>query len=196
MKIIGLTGLTGAGKSTVAQKLMAYGCYHIDADKVARDVINNSEDVKNKLKEHFGDDVINEDGTTNRPLLASRAFANEESTNALNEITHPAVTEEIKSSIKDMEEIGYRGVIIDAIALFESGEDALCDFTVAVVAPKEIRLERIMKRDSITEEKALERINAQKDESFFTSRADFVLWNYPPYDLNVEIRPIVAQIQI
>lgn len=196
MKIIGLTGLTGAGKSTVAQKLMAYGCYHIDADKVARDVINNSEDVKNKLKEHFGDDVINEDGTTNRPLLASRAFANEESTNALNEITHPAVTEEIKSIIKDMEEIGYRGVIIDAIALFESGEDALCDFTVAVIAPKEIRLERIMKRDSITEEKALERINAQKDESFFTSRADFVLWNYPPYDLNVEIRPIVAQIQI
>lgn len=196
MKIIGLTGLTGAGKSTVAQKLMAYGCYHIDADKVARDVINNSEDVKNKLKEHFGTDVINEDGTINRPLLASRAFANEESTNALNEITHPAVTEEIKSIIKDMEEIGYRGVIIDAIALFESGEDALCDFTVAVIAPKEIRLERIMKRDSITEEKALERINAQKDESFFTSRADFVLWNYPPYDLNVEIRPIVAQIQI
>ena len=196
MKIIGLTGLTGAGKSTVAQKLMAYGCYHIDADKVAREVINSNENVKNKLKEHFGDDVINEDGTTNRPLLASRAFANEESTNALNEITHPAVTEEIKSIIKDMEEIGYRGVIIDAIALFESGEDALCDFTVAVIAPKEIRLERIMKRDSITEEKALERINAQKDESFFTSRADFVLWNYPPYDLNVEIRPIVAQIQI
>lgn len=196
MKIIGLTGLTGAGKSTVAQKLMAYGCYHIDADKVAREVINSNENVKNKLKERFGDDVINSDGTTNRPLLASRAFADEKSTNDLNAITHPAVTEEIKSIIGDMEEVGYRGVIIDAIALFESGEDALCDFTVAVVAPKEIRLQRIMKRDNITEEKALERINAQKDESFFTSRADFVLWNYPPYDLNVEIRPIVAQIQI
>ena len=196
MKIIGLTGLTGAGKSTVAQKLMAYGCYHIDADKVARDVINNSENVKNKLKERFGDDIINEDGTTNRPLLATRAFADKESTNALNEITHPAVTEEIQSIIKDMEEIGYRGVIIDAIALFESGEDAICDFTVAVIAPKEIRLERIMKRDNITEEKALERINAQKDESFFTKKADFVLWNYPPYDFNVEIRPIVAQIQL
>lgn len=196
MKIIGLTGLTGAGKSTVAQKLMAYGCYHIDADKVARDVINNNEAVKNKLKERFGDDVINDEGTTNRPILASRAFESEESTNALNEITHPAVTEEIQSIIKDMEEIGYRGVIIDAIALFESGEDALCDFTVAVVAPLDIRLERIMKRDNITEEKALERINAQKDESFFTSKADFVLWNYPPYDINVEIRPIVAQIQL
>ena len=95
-----------------------------------------------------------------------------------------------------MEEVGYRGIIIDAIALFESGEDALCDFTVAVVAPKEIRLERIMKRDNITEEKALERINAQKDESFFTSRADFVLWNYPPYDLNVEIKPIILQLDL
>jgi dephospho-CoA kinase len=196
MKIIGLTGLTGAGKSTVARKLMAYGCYHIDADKVAREVINNNENVKNKLKEHFGHDVINDDGTTNRPLLASRAFKDADSTNALNEITHPAVTEEIQSIITSMEEFGYRGVIIDAIALFESGEDKLCDFTVAVIAPKDIRLERIMKRDNITEEKALERINAQKDESFFTKRADFVLWNYPPYDINVEIRPIVAQIQL
>ena len=196
MKIIGLTGLTGAGKSTVAQKLMAYGCYHIDADKVAREVIINNENVKNKLKERFGSDVINADGTTNRPLLASRAFADEESTNALNEITHPAVIEEIKSIIKDMAEVGYRGIIIDAIALFESGLDSLCDFNVTVIAPKEIRLERIIKRDNITEEKALERINAQKDESFFTNKADFVLWNYPPYDINVEIKPITLQLGI
>ena len=196
MKIIGLTGLTGAGKSTVAQKLMAYGCYHIDADKVAREVINNNENVKNKLKERFGADVINADGTTNRPLLASRAFADEQSTLDLNAITHPAVIEEIKSIIKDMEEVGYRGIIIDAIALFESGLNALCDFNVTVIAPKEIRLERIMKRDNITEEKALERINAQKDESFFTSKADFVLWNYPPYDINVEIKPITLQLGI
>ncbi len=195
MKIIGLTGLTGAGKSTVAQKLMIYGCYHIDADKVAKDVINNSEDVKNKLKERFGDDVVNADGTTNRSLLATRAFANEESTNALNEITHPAVTKEIKRIIEEKKNDGAPAVIIDAIALFESGEDALCDFTVAVVAPMDIRLKRIMARDNITEEKALERINAQKDESFFTKRADFVLWNYPPYDLDKEIMPIKFQIQ-
>lgn len=196
MKIIGLTGLTGAGKSTVAQKLMAYGCYHIDADKVAKDVINTSEKAKTKLKEVFGDDVVNDDGTTNRPVLASRAFADEKSTNMLNSIVHPEITEKIREIIYEKKSLGYRGIILDAIALFESGENKLCDFTVAVVAPKDIRLERIMKRDNITEEKALERINAQKDESFFTSQADFVLWNYPPYDLNIEIRPIVAQIQI
>lgn len=194
MKIIGLTGLTGAGKSTVALKLMAYGCYHIDADKVAREVINSDENVKNKLKKQFGDDVINGDKTVNRPLLASRAFADEESTEALNAITHPAVTEKIREIIDEKKELGYSGIIIDAIALFESGEDKLCDFTVAVTAPEDIRLERIMARDKISREKVLERINAQKDESFFTKQADFIIWNYPPYNLDVEIRQIIANL--
>ena len=195
MKIIGITGLTGAGKGTVAQKLIAYGCYHIDADRVAREVINNSETVKKQLQNRFGEDIIDKDGKICRPVLAERAFADNDSTNALNEITHPAVTEKVKEIIAEKEKEGYKAVIIDAIALFESGEDKLCDFTVAVVAPMEIRLERIIKRDNITLEKAMERINAQKDESFFTKQADFILWNYPPYDLNKEILPIVAQIK-
>lgn len=195
MKIIGITGLTGAGKGTVAQRLVAHGAYHIDADKVARDVINNSETVKKQLQNRFGDDIIGKDGEIIRPILASKAFADKESTEALNAITHPAVTEKIKEIIGEKEKENCKAVIIDAIALFESGEDKLCDFTVAVVAPMEIRLERIMQRDSITLEKAMERINAQKDERFFTSQADFILWNYPPYDLNKEILPIVAQLK-
>lgn len=195
MKIIGITGLTGAGKGTVAQRLTAYNCYHIDADKVARDVINNSETVKNQLQNRFGTDIIGKDGEICRPVLAQRAFADKNSTEALNAITHPAVTERIKEIIAEKENENYKAIIIDAIALFESGEDKLCDLTVAVVAPMEIRLERIMSRDNISLEKAMERINAQKDESFFTKQADFILWNYPPYDLNKEILPIVAQIK-
>jgi dephospho-CoA kinase len=180
-------------KKTLENNNIEAEIFHIGTNPV-RGCIGCGGCGKNDGKCVFGDDVVNEDGTTNRPLLATRAFADTESTNDLNAITHPAVTEEIKSIIKDMEEVGYRGVIIDAIALFESGLDALCDFNVTVIAPKEIRLERIIKRDNITEEKALERINAQKDESFFTSRADFVLWNYPPYDINVEIKPITLQL--
>lgn len=194
MKIIGLTGLTGAGKSTVARKLMAYGCYHIDADIIARDVINNDENVKNKLKERFGDEVIGEDGTTDRPLLAEKAFADEESTNALNDITHPAVTEKIRQIIDEKKALGYSGIIIDAIALFESGENELCDFTAVVTAPVDVRLERIMARDGLTLEKAMERISAQKDESFFTKRANFIIWNYPPYNIDIEIRQIIANL--
>ena len=137
MKIIGLTGLTGAGKSTVAQKLMAYGCYHIDADKVAREVINNNENVKNKLKERFGDDVVNEDGTTNRPLLATRAFADFESTNDLNAITHPAVTEEIKSIIKDMEESRLGTVAYPSIPPFSESHRwyILCCYRTTTQCP-------------------------------------------------------------
>lgn len=194
MKIIGLTGLTGAGKSTAAQKLTAYGCYHIDADLIARDVINNDEAVKNKLRERFGGEVVSADGSINRPLLASRAFADEESTNALNEITHPAVTAKIRQIIDEKKELGYSGIIIDAIALFESGEDELCDFTAVVTAPVDVRLERIMRRDGLSLEKATERISAQKDESFFTKKADFILWNYEPYNLDIEIRQIIANL--
>lgn len=194
MKIIGLTGLTGAGKSTAARKLMAYGCYHIDADLIARDVINNDETVKNKLRERFGGEVISADGSINRPVLASRAFADEESTNALNAITHPAVTAKIRQIIGEKKELGYSGIIIDAIALFESGEDELCDFTAVVTAPADVRLERIMRRDGLSLEKAMERISAQKDESFFTKKADFILWNYEPYNLDIEIRQIIANL--
>lgn len=195
MKIIGLTGLTGAGKSTVARKLMAYGCYHIDADTVAREVINGDEKVKRKLKERFGDDVIGTNGAVNRPVLAERAFADNLSTNDLNSITHPAVTEKIKKIIDEKKDLGYSGIIIDAIALFESGENELCDFTVAVTAPEDIRLQRIIKRDKITEEKALSRIRAQKNEEFFTKRADFIIWNYEPYNLDTEIRQIISNLQ-
>lgn len=194
MKIIGLTGLTGAGKSTVAQKLMVYGCYHIDADKVARDVINNSETAKTKLKERFGDDVINADGTTNRPVLASRAFADNESTDALNKIVHPEITEKIKEIIKSNKNCEFKAIIIDAIALFESGENSLCDFTVTVTAPVEIRLQRIIKRDNLSVGKALERINAQKSEDYFTSRSDIVINNYEPYNLDTEIKKITANL--
>lgn len=194
MKVIGLTGLTGAGKSTVARKLMAYGCYHIDADKVARDVINDDETVKNKLKERFGDDVIGADGKTDRVVLASRAFASSDSTDALNSITHPAVTEKIKQIIKEKSAENYSGIIIDAIALFESGEDKLCDFTVTVIAPEDVRLERIISRDGISPERAVERIKAQKCEDFFTKQSDFIIWNYEPYNIDIEIRQIIANL--
>lgn len=196
MMIIGLTGQTGAGKSTVSEILKKYGCYHIDADKIAREVIDGDETVKTRLAEKFGKDVINEDGTVNRPLLAKRAFKNAESTLALNSITHPAVNEKILSIISEQREYGAKAVIIDAIALFESGEDKLCDRTVAVTAPKEIRLERIISRDGITVSRANERINAQKDEKFFSMNADFIINNYEPYNIYDETEKLAYELKL
>lgn len=196
MLIIGLTGQTGAGKSTVSKILEKYGCYHIDADAVAHEVIDSDEKVKKQLSERFGSDVIGEDGKVDRKLLASRAFADSESTHALNAITHPAVNSKIQSILLKQSQFGTKAVIIDAIALFESGEDRLCDCTAAVTAPEEIRLQRIIERDGISVSRAKERINAQKDEEFFSVNADYIIKNYPPYNIYDEAKDLAVKLRL
>lgn len=193
MIIIGLTGQTGAGKSTVAKKLTEYGCVHIDADLLARTVISTSATVLDNLKKEFGADIFKK-GALDRKTLAKKAFSSFANTEKLNSITHPAVTEAIEKIIESQRKNGAKAVIIDAIALFESGEDKLCDFTVAVVAPREERFERIVKRDRLTERQANERINAQKDESFYTENCTFTVRNYGHYSLEEQLEPIIAKI--
>ncbi len=196
MLILGLTGQTGAGKSTVSKILEKYGCYHIDADLVARETIDSDEKVKAELKNRFGDDVIGNDGKVNRKLLGAKAFADPQSTLDLNSITHPAVNKKVQSIIAKKEQENVKAVIIDAIALFESGEDKLCDYTVSVIAPKDIRLKRITARDSISEEKALERINAQKDEEFFSVNSDYIIKNYEPFNIYEETERLALKLKL
>lgn len=193
MIIIGLTGQTGAGKSTVAKKLTEYGCVHIDADKLAKAVIQSSETVLKNLKNEFGADIFRK-GALDRKALAKKAFSSFKNTEKLNSITHPAVTKAIENIIKSQEEQGAKAVIIDAIALIESGEDKLCDFTVAVIAPREERFARIVKRDKLTSRQANERIDAQKDESFYTENCTFTVRNYGDYSLNDELAPIISRL--
>ena len=193
MIIIGLTGQTGAGKSTVAKMLTEYGCVHIDADVLAKTVIQSSETVLNALKEEFGAGIF-KGGALDRKALAKKAFASVRNTEKLNALTHPAVTKAIEKIIESQKQKGAKAVIIDAIALFESGEDKMCDFTVAVVAPRDVRFERITKRDSITARQANERIDAQKDESFYTENCTFTVKNYGEYSLEEQLEPIIAKI--
>ncbi len=190
MKIIGITGQTGAGKSTVCRELQKLGFYHIDADLVARKFTEKNSPVIPLLCSAFGEDILNTDGSVNRKALAKKAFSSNESTLLLNSITHPAVTEKIREIIKEKESQNCKAVLIDAIALFESGENELCDFTVSVVAPVEIRLKRITERDNISREDAMLRISAQQNEAFYRENADFVIENYPPYELSEQIKRI------
>ena len=143
------------------------------------------------LSEAFGEDILNTDGTANRAKIAEKAFSSAENTEKLNSIVHPAVTQKIKAIIKEQSSLGTKGVLLDAIALFESGENRLCDFTFAVIAPEEMRLERIMVRDGIEKNAALRRIRAQKDESFYKNHADIIIKNYPPYNLDDEVKKVV-----
>lgn len=192
--VIGVTGQTGAGKGAVCESLRATGCVHIDADKLVHSIYEKDTALLRTLALEFGAEILNRDGALNRKALAGAAFASPERTEKLNSIVHPAVTSEIRKILKKEQKSGTKSVIIDAIALFESGEDALCDFTAAVTAPEEIRKARIKARDGLTEAEALLRIHAQKEEAFYTGRADIVVRNYPPYKLNDEVEKILLWI--
>ena len=183
MKIFALTGKTGAGKSTVAAYLSKNGCFIIDGDKTARQITDKDKPALELLSHAFGSDILLHDGTLNRSLLAQRAFASEENTALLNGITHPLIKEEFVKQITFAENHGYNTVIIDAAAILESDCKDLCSKVIVVHAPEQIRLERILQRDNITVDAALTRIKAQKSDEYYTSQADVIINNFPPYNL-------------
>lgn len=186
MKVFGLTGKTGAGKSTVALKLKKLGFYVIDGDSVARSITGKGKPALKELAKEFGCDIIEKDGSLNRKLLASRAFKNKESTGKLNSITHPIIKTEFETELKKAEKEGYSFAVIDAAALLESSCKDLCEKIIVVTAPEEIRLQRILQRDSITEEQAKTRMNAQFPDEYYFSQADIIIRNYSPFSDNVE----------
>ncbi len=189
--LIGLTGATGSGKSTVAKYLCEkYGFAHIDCDKIAREITADGSPVLVQLAHAFGEDIIRGDGSLDRALLASRAFSSKENTKLLNIITHPVITSMALAKVKSFTLEGKTAVLLDAAAIFESKIDKLCAFTVVVSTPEEIRKERIMKRDEITSQKADERIKAQLTDSEYERNADVVVCNYPPYDIETETEKI------
>lgn len=173
--VIGLTGQTGAGKSTASKVMQKMGCSIIDADKVSREVIKPGAKCMKMLTNAFGCDIIKDNNSLNRALLAQRAFSSKENTRLLNSITHPFIIERVNEYIKMFEANGARFIVFDAPQLFESGADKLCDVIISVTAPKEVRLKRITERDNLSQEEAQQRMNAQLSEEFFKENSDFVL---------------------
>lgn len=174
--IYGLTGQTGAGKTTVAQLLMKKGWQVIDCDKVARQVVEKGSPVLPQLAEAFGEDVILPDGSLDRKALAKKAFATEQGRQTLNAITHPAITRQVSRQIIQQKD-KYPVFVIDAALLSKSEMYYYCAKTIVVVADEKVRLQRITQRDSITPEQATQRINAQPDEQYYKSIADIVIEN-------------------
>ena len=180
-KLVGLTGKTGAGKSTVSDYLRQKGAYIIDGDIVARKVLVDNNALLNKLKEEFGEGILNPDGALNRRALAKEAFSTPEKTEKLNSIMHPAINEIIFSEAEKAFN-AFDVVIVDAAAIIESGFAEKSDYLIVVHAPVEIRKERIIKRDGLSEADADIRINGQKNDDFYLSKADFIFNNYLPFD--------------
>ena len=175
--IVGLTGQTGAGKSTVSAIFAEQGFALIDADQISRYVTQPGMPCLAELFDFFGEEIRDADGSLNRKALAKIAFTNKQKLESLNSICHPFITEEIVARIDRFRDEGKRLILLDAPTLFESRASDLCDLIISVLADAPLRLQRIMQRDSLTEQAARERMGAQLPESFFVEHSDYLIRN-------------------
>ncbi len=177
MIIIGLCGSSGAGKGVAAKLFASHGIPSIDADAVYRDLVYAGSPLLKQIGDAFGECVISQDGTLDRKMLSSIVFSNREKLLLLNKITHGAIIEETEKRFADYKKLGHPAVIFDAPQLFESGFDKKCDIIIAVTAPLDLRIERLMKRDNKAKAAILERLAAQLPDEFLISNSDYVLEN-------------------
>jgi len=177
MTVIGITGPTGAGKTTVLNVLDDLGCVILDCDAVYHELTVNCQPMKEELQQRYGSDIFDEEGQLLRKKLGAVVFGDEQALADLNRITHYYVKQAVKNAILDARSEGRIAVAIDAIALLESGLGDLCDATVAVTADDELRVRRIMARDGISEEYARLRVFAQKPSAWFEESCDYTLRN-------------------
>lgn len=173
MTVLGITGPTGAGKTTALRQLAGRGFTVIDCDRLYDGLLDTDKNLRRALTDAFGP-VFLPDGALDRRALAARVFADQKELSRLNAVVWPAVCAAVEQKIKNC---SSKGVAIDAVNLIESGLDRLCDLTVAVTAPPEIRLRRIMARDGLSEEQARARVAAQKKDGFYRRNCTFLLEN-------------------
>lgn len=175
--IVGLTGTSGAGKTTVCEILRQHGCMIINSDNAAREITEIGSPCLDELRLAFGDEIINSDGSLNRRRLGEIAFSSDELTSKLNAITHPHIMKRIKCIINEYKQSGAKIIILDAPQLFEANADKLCDCVVAVIADRRLAKDRIISRDNIDEANAENRLSRSHDDCFFTERADYIIRN-------------------
>ncbi len=194
--ILGLTGPTGAGKSTVAEELRRQGCTIIDCDQISREVTTVCTPCLDELRQEFGAEVFEKDGTLNRQQLAKKAFSSAEKTKRLNAITHPWICRRIGEEIQRYRQKESSGILVlDAPLLLEAGADVFCNQILVVLAPAELRMQRIMQRDNLTESLARARMQAQPEDAFYQEHADICLDGTLNSDaLSCQVRQIVSGI--
>ena len=171
MMILGITGGTGCGKTTLLNCIQDQGGLVLDCDAIYHALLQTDAQMLDAIDRRFPGVI--EGGTLNRKKLGAIVFADEAALADLNSITHTAVKQEVLRRL----EAAPKLAAIDAIGLFEGGLAELCDVTVAVTAPEEMRVQRLIQRDGISEDYARARIRAQHKESWFRERCDYVLVN-------------------
>ena len=174
--IIGLTGQSGAGKTTVSKHFKNSGFYVINCDDVARNVTRQGSDCNKELVKLFPD-CFDKNLTLDRQALAKIVFSNKVKLEQLNSTIFPHITADIKTEIEQLSDERAKFIILDAPTLFEAGVDKLCDCIISCVVERELRAERIAARDKIPLDLLFKRFNSQKTEDFFRQRSDYVIEN-------------------
>jgi dephospho-CoA kinase len=195
---IGICGSSGSGKGYVCKLFSTYGYKWIDTDRVYRDLATPKSECVKELKEYFGASILNSDGSLNRKELSKSVFEGENSKerlNTLNKITHFHIQKETERIINESEQNGYKGVLIDAPVLFESGFDKMCDITICVTAPIETKLQRIIARDVITREKALARISNQLTDDELRAKCTYEIDNSGSKSIEAQITKILLNLE-
>lgn len=190
MKILGLTGGSGTGKSAACTAFARLGCGVIDADATYRTLCDTCEPMLKEIQNVFGD-VFSTDGKLDRKKLGAIVFSDAQKLQQLNAITHPYIRQAARDAFAAYSKRGCLLCIYDAPVLFEGQMETLCDKTCAVLAARNTRIARIVARDAITEEYAALRIDAQKDDAFYRERCDYVVQNDADLDtLYTQVRKI------
>jgi dephospho-CoA kinase len=181
---VGITGGIGSGKSFVAKIFKTMGIPFYDADKEAKLIMTRSVIIREGLIQAFGEEVYFEDGSLNRKWLSAQVFNNPEKLELLNSIVHPVV---IQDAVDWANTQTSCYSLKEAALLFESGSYKTLDYTILVVAPEELRIERVMNRDGVSREEVLNRINKQMPEEEKRKLADFII-------VNDGIQPLIPQL--
>ncbi len=189
MRVIGLTGGSGAGKGEVSLCFISQGIKCLDTDKVSREVCFPGKPCLRELVDYFGEEILLPDGKLDRKGLATIVFGEENPEKrevkhaALNRITHRHIIDAMNEWLHERERDGDSLAVVDAPQLFESGFDRHCDYTVGVIADEEVRIRRIISRDRISRETAEKRIRSQKSNQFFIDTCDFTVYNNQGLDV-------------
>lgn len=180
MTVIGITGPSGAGKTTVLGVLEELGAAVIDCDALYHRLLREDAALLAGIRARFGPAVFDSGGSLDRKALGNVVFRDPAALAELNKLTHAAVLAALDQLLAQAEREGKPAVAVDAIALIESGAAARCDVTVAVTAPADVRVKRLMAREGVSEEYARARIAAQKPDRFYEEHCGFVLRNAGP----------------
>lgn len=196
MFVLGLTGGIASGKSSISAMLKEMGFPIVDADEIARRVVEKGSPVLERIKEEFGEGVLNADGTLNRKALGQLVFNSSKKLELLNSITHPAIIEEIRRDIDALSAKGERLCVLDVPLLIESGINNMADAVLLVYVDEKTQLYRLMNRDHIPEELALKKISSQMSYNEKKKYADYIIDNSGSLDCTkAQLEKIIATIR-